>query len=136
MAEPAAPIVNDLSRPFWDAANAGRLLLPFCAATGTAFWPPSPSSPYVQGGAVEWREIPAEGVLLSRVTYRRAFQQAFADRLPYAVGLVELLPGLRLQAHLSDPDAAAAPKAGDRVRLAFQALVSGGPPVPVIEALP
>lgn len=135
MAEPVAPIVNSLSRPFWDAAEEGRLVLPFCTATATAFWPPSPSSPFARGAAVEWRETPAEGTLLSRVTYRRAFQQAFADRLPYAVGLVEVLPGVRLKAHLFDPDDAASPRAGDRVSLAFRPVAEGGPPVPMIQGV-
>lgn len=132
MAEPLAPVVNALSRPFWDAAGEGRLSLPHCVTTGAAFWPPSPSSPFVQNGVVEWRSVPGEGTLLSCVIYRRAFQQAFAACLPYAVGLVEILPGLRLQAHLSNPDATAGPRAGDWVRLAFRALVEGGPSVPVI----
>ena len=132
VAEPLAPVVNALSRPFWAAAGEGRLRLPFCVTTGTAFWPPSPSSPFVQSGAVGWRDVPAEGVLLSRATYRRAFQQTFADRLPYAVCLVEILPGLRLQVHLAEPDAATAPQAGDRVILAFRPVAEGGPPVPVI----
>lgn len=132
MAEPLTPVVNDLSRPFWEAAVEGRLCLPFCVASGQAFWPPSPSSPFVQGGPVEWRDEPGDGVLLSCAIYRRAFQKAFAACLPYAIGLVEILPNLRLQAHLSDPDAATAPRVGDRVRIAFRPLVEGGPPVPVI----
>ena len=132
MADAIAPIVNDLSRPFWDGAAEGRLRLPFCLETQHFFWPPSPSSPFADGGGVGWRERPAEGVLLSRVTYRRAFQQAFATRLPYGIALVEVAPGVRLQAHLPDPDGADAPRPGDRVRLAFASLVEGGKAVPIV----
>src|SRR3546814_6293290 len=46
-----APVVNDLSRPFWDAAEEGRLSLPHCVATGRPFWPPAPASPLRTGGA-------------------------------------------------------------------------------------
>jgi uncharacterized OB-fold protein len=135
MAEPVAPVLNDLSRPFWDAAAEGRLVLPFCMATGRAFWPPSPSSPFALGGAVAWRDVAAEGVLLSRVTYRRAFQKAFGDRLPYAVALIEVTPGVRLQAHLADPDGPRAPLSGAHVRLGFAALAEGGPPIPIVETV-
>src|SRR3546814_8217791 len=71
-----APVVNDLSRPFWDAAEEGRLSLPHCVATGRPFWPPAPASPLRTGGAVAWREIEAAGMLLSMAVYRRAFQAA------------------------------------------------------------
>ena len=132
MAEPVAPIANALSRPFLDAAERGRLSLPYCEATARFFWPPSPSSPFAPGGAVAWREVSAEARLLSRVTYRRAFQQAFAAALPYAVGLVEVAPGVRLLAHLAAPDRPGAPQPGDRVRLGFARIAEGGPPVLVI----
>lgn len=131
MAEPLAPIVNALSRPFWDSAAAGRLSLPFCAATGRPFWPPSPSSPFARGGAVSWRDAAPEGIVRSLVVYRRAFQQALADRLPYGVALIEVAPGVRLLAHVPDPGAAAA---GDRVRLGFRPLREGELPVLTLES--
>lgn len=130
MAERLAPVVNTLSQPFWDAAASGRLCLPFCAATDQAFWPPSPSSPFSTSGEVVWRDIPPEGVVRSLVVYRRAFQQALADRLPYGVALVEVAPGARLLAHVPDPGAAAA---GDRVRLGFRPLREGELPVLTLE---
>ncbi|MGE0233291.1 MAG: Zn-ribbon domain-containing OB-fold protein [Flavobacteriaceae bacterium] len=132
MGEPVAPIVNDLSRPFWDAAADGRLSLPCCVTTGRIFWPPSPSSPFSAAGSIEWRDVAAQGVLCSSVTYRRAFQQVFAGALPYAVGLIAVAPGVRLQAHLAAPDRLDVPKAGDIVRIGFAPIVEGGPPVPII----
>ena len=126
MAEPLAPEINSLSQPFWDAAREDRLLLPRCVATGRLYWPPSPTSPFVTAGQVEWRELEPVGTLLSTVTYRRAFQQRFADRLPYGIALVQLA-GVRLQAHVPDPDRA--PAAGARVRLGFRALADDAPPV-------
>jgi uncharacterized OB-fold protein len=131
MAERLAAIANALSQPFWDAAAAGRLCLPFCTTTGRFFWPPSPSSPFATGGEVSWRDTPPEGVVRSLVVYRRAFQQALADRLPYGIALVEVAPGVRLLAHVPDPGAAAA---GDRVRLAFRPLRDGELPVLTLES--
>jgi uncharacterized OB-fold protein len=129
MAERIAPIVNRLSEPFWAAAAEGRLALPACSATGRLFWPPSPSSPFVTGGGIEWREVPAKGVVSSIVVYRRGFQKALAGRLPYGIALVEIAQELRLQAHVANPDAAEAPRAGDPVRLTFLPLREGEAPV-------
>jgi uncharacterized OB-fold protein len=134
MSESAQPIVNDLNRPFWDGAEAGRLMLPHCVATGQAFWPPSPISPYPAGRAVEWREVAGQGTVLASVVCRRGFQKAFADLLPYGIAMIALDCGPRLQAHVEAPDAPDAPKAGSRVMLCFKALLEGGPPLLVIAA--
>lgn len=129
VAETADAVRNDLWAPFHEGAEAGRLTLPYCVQTERPFWPPSPVSPFVTAGAVDWRPHPPEGTLIARVTYRRGFQKAFEARLPYAVGLVELTSGLRLQVHLGEPDAPQSPQAGARIRLGFARLVDGGAPV-------
>ncbi len=130
MAPALMPLLNDLSRPFWTAGEAGRLVLPHCVETGRPFWPPSPSSPFRTAGNIEWRDVEATGTLLSLVVYRRAFQQELASALPYGVGLVELAPGVRLFAHVARPDGGIA--AGDPVRLDFRPLVTEGVPVLVV----
>jgi uncharacterized OB-fold protein len=129
MGETLSPLRNDLSEPFWEGAEAGRLILPYCRETGRPFWPPSPSSPFVTAGPIDWREADPEGVMVTAVTYRRLFQKALADRLPYGIALVELAGGVRLQAHVAEPDAADAPRAGDTVRLRFAPLADGELPV-------
>lgn len=134
MAESLAPLRNSLSAPFWVGAEAGRLVIPHCLATGRPFWPPSPSSPFVTAGAVDWRVVEPEGEAITIVTYRRGFQQALAGYLPYAIALVELAGPIRLQAHVAAPDAEGALRAGDRVLLHFAALAEGE--VPVLHAGP
>jgi uncharacterized OB-fold protein len=119
--------VNTLNKPYHDAAARNELLLPFCAATGRAFWPPSPVSPFVTGGAVEWRAVKPRGTLRARVIYRRGFLKDFDPLMPYGIGLVELTDGPRLQAHVTAPDAEDAPRAGDMVRLSFERLLDDAP---------
>jgi uncharacterized protein len=126
-----APIVNTLSAPHWQAAAEGRLLLPFCTATGRFFWPPSPISPYT-AGPVAWREAEPVGMLVAKVIYERLFQQAFAGAMPYGVGLVALDVGPRLNAHMAEPSLFTP---GERVRVGFAALVADGPKVPVLERI-
>jgi uncharacterized OB-fold protein len=127
MSEPVAPLVNDLNRPFRDAAAKGRLVLPW--RDGAFAWPPAPTR---EDGGAEWRDAPAAGTLTSRAIYRRPFQQAFSGLMPYGIGEVALDAGVRLKAHLPAPDDAASPRSGDRVRLVFRSIVEGGPAVPVI----
>jgi hypothetical protein len=127
MGEPVAPLINDLNRPFWDAAAKGLLLLPW--REDAFVWPPAPTR---KDGAADWREAPSGGVLTSRAIYRRLFQQGFAAVMPYGVGEIALDAGPRLKGHLSRPDDVSAPRPGDRVRLVFRSIVEGGPSVPHI----
>ena len=129
MREPIAPIINELNAPFWASAEEGRLLLPQCLTTGRSFWPPSPISPFVSGGATGWSPARGEGVLRALAIYRRVFQKVFEPLLPYGVGLIELDGGPRLQAFVPAPDDADAPKPGDRVNLSFAKLLPDGPKV-------
>ena len=76
MSETIEPEITDLNRPFWDAAARGELVLPHCIKSGKPFWPPSPLSPFVNRGDVEWRSVAPCAVLHSLVIYRRVFQKA------------------------------------------------------------
>ncbi len=127
MSEPIVPLINALNRPFWEAAQQGRLVLPW--RDGGFAWPPAPTR---QDGGADWREAPATGVLTARAIYRRAFQRAFATAMPYGVGEITLDAGPRLRGHLSAPDDALAVRPGDRVRLVFRPIVEGGPLVPQV----
>lgn len=130
MADPQAPAINALNRPFWDAASQDILIMPHCIDTGSAFWPPGPISPFT-GGAVDWRRVMPIGEMVGLVTYRRAFQAAFADHMPFGIALVALDAGPRLQVHVPDPDGAAVPRPGDRVRIHFRPVFAGGCVLPI-----
>lgn len=85
------PDLNDpLTRPFWEAAREGRLVMPECTACGYVQWPPERMCPECQHRERRWREVPAKGTLWSYAVYHRALDPAFADDIPYAVGLVEI----------------------------------------------
>jgi len=124
------PIMNELNAPFWEAARSGDLKLPHCGVTGRAFWPPSPISPYDENAVVEWRIVAPRGVVRALCVYRRVFLKAFEPLAPFAIALVEIDGGARLQAHVSDPHAL---RAGDGVRLGFRVLVDGGSPALVAD---
>lgn len=117
MPEFTAAIVNTLNAPHWQAAACGEFVLPFCVATARAFWPPSPLSPFVSQGKVEWRRLDPVGVITALSVYRRPFQKAFEPMLPYGIALVTLDAGPRLLAHVPKADEHDAPRRGDRVVL-------------------
>ena len=123
------PVINNLNRPFWEGAERGKLVLPHCVRTGAAFWPPGPISPFAENSTVEWREVPKEGRVRAVAVYHRSFLKAFEALVPYGIAQVEIVDGVRLNAHVSDAGSASAWKPGDVVALEFRPLIEDGVPV-------
>lgn len=90
------PEFNELTQPFWDSLAAGALTFQRCDDCPHAWLPARSECP--QCLSARWhRETAAGGArLVSWVVYRHAYHPAFAERLPYAVAVVELDEGPRL----------------------------------------
>lgn len=99
------PDVTDaMTAPFWTAAAQRKLVVQACPACGYLRWPPGPLCPECQAEGGTWTEITPAGTLWSIATYHRALDPAFADEVPYTVGLVELDDGPRMYGRMSgDP---------------------------------
>lgn len=85
------PALNDAAlddpaaAPFWRAAAAGRLSLPWCAACNRAVWYPEPVCPACRG-ALEWRELSGRAQLFSWTVVRKPLSPLFD--VPYVPALV------------------------------------------------
>lgn len=85
-----------MDEPYWDAAAAGRLVLQRCDVCAALRWPPAPVCPECLAPAATWEDVEGGGTLWSLATYERAFADAFRERVPYTVGLVQLDAGPRI----------------------------------------
>jgi uncharacterized OB-fold protein len=128
------PIINDQNAPFWEGALNGKLIMPWCQATEQFFWPPSPVSPFSMNAALAWKEAAPQGTLVAAVIYRRSYLKELEVIMPYAVGILALDCGPRLQVHLRDLELAV--QTQPRVELYFDSLLPDGRPVPMARALP
>lgn len=95
------PEITELNRPFWDALRQGQLLVQRCSC-GHAWLPARRECPSCLQPGATWERVSGRGRLYSWVVYHTAYHPAFADRLPYAVALVELDEGPRLLAGVVD----------------------------------
>jgi uncharacterized OB-fold protein len=99
------PDVDDpLTAEFWAAAKDGRLVLPRCGHCGYLQWPPEKVCPECQHTERSWEEFAAEGTLWSYAVYHRALDPAFADKIPYVVGLIELDAGRKMYGLMLDDE--------------------------------
>ena len=93
------PRVTEFTEPFWRGLADGSLRTTRCTACGEPSFPPKPICPSCWTAEIEWIDVPPAGKLYSW-TRIHAGPAAFADELPYAVGVVDLDCGLRLACRL------------------------------------
>jgi hypothetical protein len=99
------PTKTRLTRPFWEAAAQGRLLIQRCNACGEANFYPREVCPHCWSLSLLWEEARGVGHLKTFSVIYRPGHPAWVEIAPYAVGLVALVEGPTLLSHiLGDPE--------------------------------
>jgi uncharacterized OB-fold protein len=111
------PEPTPLSQPYWDALKQGRLTFQRCRHCGHAWLPPRAECPECLEAGWEWTTASGKGRVVSWVVYHHAYHEAFRDRLPYNVALVELDEGPRLISNIVNPEHAGGIRAERAVQL-------------------
>ena len=96
------PTIDAETRPFWEAAKAGKLRLPRCTACGKFHFYPRPFCPHCYHRGVEWADVSGRGTVHSFYVAHRPAHPAFKDRVPYVVALVDLAEGPRMMTNIVD----------------------------------
>ena len=110
------PVVTDLTRPFWDAARAGRLVVQRCLRCGKMRFPASPLCDARLATETAWAPVSGRGAVWSACEFHRAYFPGFG--VPYAVALVRLDEGPRMYTNLLGVEYAAI-EPGMRVQAVF-----------------
>jgi uncharacterized OB-fold protein len=105
-----------VSRGFWDAFQAGRLVAQFCTECDRFQHYPKPVCGQCWGSSLEWRDLSGTGKIYTFAIVHRGPSKEFSDT-PYAVGMVDLDEGIRMMARIVAPDLTAL-RIGDVVRVA------------------
>jgi uncharacterized OB-fold protein len=116
-----APEPNPETKPFWDAAAQGRLLIKSCRACGQPHYYPRALCPHCFSDQTEWKTAAGTGTIYSYSVMRRA-------ETPYAIAYVTLDEGVSMMTNLVGCDFDAL-RIGQRVKVVFTP-TDGGPPVP------
>ena len=99
----ASPQPKTPEATYEDALGDGRLVFQRCDECGNAWLPPRGACPSCLAEHWSWNEAGGSARLVSWVVYHRAYDDDLADRLPYAVLLIELAEGPRMISALADP---------------------------------
>jgi uncharacterized OB-fold protein len=110
--------MTDETTTFRDAVAHERVLAQRCASCGRASLPPAPSCLHCGSPDVTQVDAAAAGALYTWTVTHVAFDPAYADEVPYTVGVVDLDDGARLSGMVDVPLEQL--RAGMRLKLAWR----------------
>ncbi|MBO0651925.1 OB-fold domain-containing protein [Streptomyces triculaminicus] len=115
------PEIDDFTRPYWDAAAVGRLLIRRChaAGCGKAHHYPREFCPRCWSAEVAWEEASGRARLYTWSVIHVNDLPPFGARLPYTAAVVDLEEGPRMMTEVIDcPEREL--RIGMRLRVAFR----------------
>jgi uncharacterized protein len=96
------PVATAETRPYWDAAREGRLVLQRCASCGRHQFYPRAFCISCLADGLEWVQARGTGRIYTYTICRIAANPAMTA--PYAVALVDLDEGVRMLANIVECD--------------------------------
>ena len=120
-------VPDALTQPFWDAANAGRLVIQNCHACNRLQHPPAPTCQQCgSGDHLAWQEMSGRGTIYNYgVVYDCPVRLLQQDQ-PFNVAVIMLDedPGIQMYSHLPGTPVDQVP-VGARVEVIFEATANG-----------
>lgn len=99
----------EATRPFFEGAARGELVIPRCPECGRFQWTPPERCRDCGGDGLAWTATSGRGTLFSFAVVERPLLRHFAPLVPFATGIVTLAedPALRIVTRFVDCDPAA-----------------------------
>ena len=121
------PEPTAVTRPFWEAAARGQLVVQRCVACSHLRFPPGPVCPECLEERAEWHPLSGRGRVLSHLVFHQGYGAPWNAELPYSVVMLELDEGPRMFSDIDDPDKkwVAADLVGRRVAVWFDCVSDG-----------
>ncbi len=94
------PLADEFSRPYWDAARDGTLLIQRCRSCGRSQFYPRGHCAACYAPDPEWTPASGRGRLHTFTVIRRTPNAEFAADCPYVLAIIELDEGPRLTARI------------------------------------
>ena len=94
---------DELTQPFWDAANEGRLVIQNCRACDTLQHPPAPACAQCDSGDnLEWSEMSGRGKIYNYGVVYDCPVRLLQEDQPFNVAVIILDedPGIQMYSHL------------------------------------
>ncbi len=94
------PRVTEVTRPYWDAARAGRFVIQRCGRCRRFVHYPRPWCPHCWSTELDWVEASGRGEVVTYTAVHQAPSPAFAVGAPYVLAVVRLAEGPQMMANV------------------------------------
>lgn len=98
---PAPELRDPQTSAYWEAAERGELVLPYCLDCQAFYWYPRGFCPRCGGARIDWRQSAGRGHIYSHTIVRRA-GGIWAAHAPFVLAYVVLDEGVTVQANIVD----------------------------------
>ncbi len=121
------PEVTELTRPFWESAARGKLVVQRCVACAHLRFPPGPVCTACLDPRAEWHALSGGATVLSHLVFHQGYGAPWSNSLPYSVVMVQLDEGPRMFSDIDDPEQRwiGADLVGRQVRAWFDPVAAG-----------
>ena len=127
-----SPVPDEMTKPFWDACNEGRLVIQNCKACNNMQYPPASTCGLCESkDNLEWREVSGRGKIHTYgVVYDCPIRMLQADQ-PFNLAVISLEedPEIMLYSHLPGTPVEEVP-VGASVQVEFETTQATGQKVP------
>ena len=113
------PLLDEESRPYWEAGSEGVLSFTACNSCAALLHPPVPVCRYCRSDDVGRRQVPAEGVVVGVTVNHQPWDPRFPTPYIVATVAIDADPRVRVVTNLVDLEAEQA-RVGMRVRGRFE----------------
>lgn len=94
------PTITPEMKPFFDAAKRHELVVQRCTQCGAHRFPAREICSACLSHAAEWVRVSGEGEVFSYNVMHQVYHPGFADAVPYAVVVVKLKEGAKMNSNL------------------------------------
>ena len=127
MAKQSPRLEDDLSKPFWEAANEERLVIQNCSSCNRLHHPPKPECDQCGStDSLEWKEMSGKGKIYNYGVVYDCPIRVLQEDQPFNVAVIMLEedPGIQMYSHLPGTPVDDVP-IGAEVELIFESTGSG-----------
>jgi uncharacterized protein len=95
------PVINEDNRRYYEYLHNHELRMQKCSDCGYIRYPPGIICPRCHSLESEWFKLSGRGRVYSYAVYRACFHPAFQNEIPYAVAIIQLDEGPRLESNVT-----------------------------------
>lgn len=99
--EKPLPVIDGDNARYWEYCRQHELRMQKCRECGYIRFPAGIVCPRCNSLAAEWTKLSGRGKVYSYVIYQAAYHPSYKDDIPYAVAIIQLDEGPRMESNIT-----------------------------------